>query len=78
MPKLPVLSGKKLLALLKKNGFIEVRRKGSHVYVQHAQNNDRATIVPIHANEDLGKGLVKSILNDLRLSVDELIEMIGH
>lgn len=31
MPKLPVLSGRKLIKLLKKVGFDEVRQKGSHV-----------------------------------------------
>jgi len=33
MPKLPVLSGKELLAALKKAGFVEVHQKGSHVNV---------------------------------------------
>ncbi len=31
MPKLPIVSGKSLLKVLKKNGFIEIRQKGSHV-----------------------------------------------
>ncbi len=33
------------------------------------------TVVPIHGNEDLGTGLLKSILNDLHLSVDDLKRM---
>jgi len=34
MPKLPILSGKQLLKLLRKNGFVVVRQKGSHVFFQ--------------------------------------------
>ena len=76
MPKLPIISGKKLLKLLKKHDFCEVRRKGSHVFVEDKNQNLR-TIIPIHTNEDLGKGLLKKILKDLDLGVDKLIDMIG-
>ena len=75
MPKLPVISGKKLLMLLKKHGFIQVRQKGSHVFVEH-QSREVSTVIPIHRNEDLGKGILKSILNDLDMTVDELIKIL--
>ena len=75
MPKLPVLSGKQLLKLLQKNGFVVVRQKGSHVFLED-KNEELTTVIPLHGNEDLGKGLLKAILNDLELSVDELVEML--
>jgi len=75
MSKLPVLSGKKLLSALKKNGFYELRRKGSHV-IAASKNSDCSTVIPVHANEDLGKGILKSILNDLDLSVSDLRGML--
>ena len=75
MPKPPVLSGKQLLKLLQKNGFVVVRQKGSHVFVED-EDGEFTTVIPLHGNEDLGKGLLKAILNDLELSVDELIEML--
>jgi len=75
MPKLPIISGKKLLSTLVKNGFVEVRRKGSHAFVKNL-TGIRTTIIPIHSNEDLGKGILKSILNDLEISVEDLIAMI--
>ncbi len=34
MPKLPVLSGGGLIAILKDLGFVVVRQKGSHVSLQ--------------------------------------------
>ena len=71
MSRLPVLSGKALLKLLEKNGFRIVRQKGSHIFVER---NDGAvsTAVPVHANEDLGKGILKSILRDLELGAEDL------
>jgi predicted RNA binding protein YcfA (HicA-like mRNA interferase family) len=75
MSKLPIISGKKLLRMLLKHGFVALRKKGSHVFVESA-DGARGTVVPIHGNEDLGTGLLKSILNDLELSVDDLIKML--
>jgi predicted RNA binding protein YcfA (HicA-like mRNA interferase family) len=71
MTGLPIISGKKLLHALLKNGFIAIRKKGSHVFVE-SSDGLRSTAVPVHGNEDLGKGLLKSILNDLDLSTDDL------
>ncbi|MBI3619354.1 type II toxin-antitoxin system HicA family toxin [Candidatus Peregrinibacteria bacterium] len=71
MPELPVLSGKQVLRALIKHGYRAVRRKGSHVFVESADGAS-GTAIPLHGNEDLGKGLLKSILNDLGLSVDDL------
>jgi len=76
MPKLPILSGKQLLKLLQKNGFVSVRQKGSHVFVED-KDGELTTVIPLHGNEDLGKGLLKAILNDLELSVDALVEMLN-
>lgn len=75
MPKLPIISGKRLLRVFKKNGYQVIRQKGSHVFIEGAEG-ENGTVIPVHGNEDLGKGLLKSILNDLNLSVEELIEMI--
>lgn len=75
MPKLPILSGKKLLNILLKAGFIDIRRKGSHVFVEN-ENGDLRTVIPLHGNEDLGRGLLKKILNDLDLEVEYLLKML--
>lgn len=75
MPKLPVISGKKLLKLLYKNGFRLVRQKGSHVFIENDSGN-LMTVIPVHGNEDLGRGLLKSILNDLELSIETFLDML--
>jgi predicted RNA binding protein YcfA (HicA-like mRNA interferase family) len=75
MAGLPVLSGKKLLRVLLRHDFVALRKKGSHVFIESA-DGIRGTVVPVHGNEDLGKGLLKSILNDLNLSIDDLRSML--
>jgi predicted RNA binding protein YcfA (HicA-like mRNA interferase family) len=57
MTKLPSLTGKDILSILKKLGFEIKRQKGSHVFLQHPDG--RATVVPIHSGETIGPGLIK-------------------
>ncbi len=75
MPKLPVISGKELVALLKKAGFIAVRQKGSHVSLQRSDSNTtHKTIVPLH--RELAKGTLLDILQQTGLSRDELFKLL--
>ncbi|MDO9565584.1 MAG: type II toxin-antitoxin system HicA family toxin [Candidatus Desulfaltia sp.] len=49
MAKLRVLSGKDVCAILEKHGFVEVRRRGSHVAMQCKTTTGTVTIpVPDH------------------------------
>lgn len=73
MPRLPIISGKRLLALLKKNGYRMIRQKGSHIFVE--SQTGLGTAIPLHGNEDLGKGILKSILRDLDLEIEDFIAM---
>jgi len=67
---LPCVTGKKLIAALKQLGFQVIRTKGSHRYLQHPDG--RATVVPVHAGEDIGRGLLSKILRDTELNETEL------
>lgn len=69
MTKLPSLKGKEVLAALGRAGFEVIRIKGSHHYLRHPDG--RATVVPVHAGETLGPGLMSQILRDCELSRDE-------
>jgi predicted RNA binding protein YcfA (HicA-like mRNA interferase family) len=55
-------------------GFEVIRIKGSHHFLQHPDG--RATVVPVHAGETLGPGLVSKILRDTELSTDEFITLL--
>jgi len=53
--KLRVLSGQQLCAILAQHGFIEVRRRGSHVVMQKKMDNTTLTVpVPNHAEIRIG------------------------
>jgi predicted RNA binding protein YcfA (HicA-like mRNA interferase family) len=71
MTRLPRLKGKELVRLLEKRGFQLVRTRGSHLFLRHADG--RVTTVPVHAGETIGPGLLRSILRDVELSVDDLV-----
>jgi predicted RNA binding protein YcfA (HicA-like mRNA interferase family) len=66
----PALRGKELLAALGRAGFRVSRIKGSHHFLRHVDG--RVTVVPIHAGETIGPGLLAKILRDVKLDRDQL------
>lgn len=70
MTDFPSLTGRRLVAALKKAGFAVIRIKGSHHYLQHSDG--RTTIVPVHAGETIGPGLLAKVLRDCDLNRDQL------
>ena len=69
--KLPVLTARELIAVIKHLGFEEVHQRGSHRTFKRTSDNRRVTI-PIHASHTLKKGLLHGILKDIGLTVEEL------
>ena len=69
VPKLPSTSGKKIIKSLNKMGFIVVRQRGSHVFMQRGE-----AIVTVPLNNPVKKTTLKKILNQAGISVEELIE----
>ena len=55
-----------LMRLLKRNGWYEVRQSGSHVIMQHPQNEQQLT-VPNHRSKEIGKGLQQKIMKQAGL-----------
>lgn len=74
MPKLPIIKPKELIRVLHKLDFIEIRQKGSHMFF-YRQRDNRATSVPFHV-KDLGKGLLRKILHQINLNVDDFIKLL--
>lgn len=72
MSEFPVVKPKDVLKALKKAGFIETRSKGSHLQLR--KGNLRVTI-SMH-NKDLGHKMLKLILRQARMTVDELKELL--
>lgn len=71
MTKLPLLSAQELCRFLEKQGFNEIRQKGSHRFYEHPDG--RTTVVPVHSNKDIGRGLLKKILNEIEMDRNEFL-----
>ena len=69
MSRLSILPATQMAKLLRHLGFVLIRQKGSHAYFRHVDG--RATVVPMHRGEDLGRGLIRAILRDIELSPEE-------
>jgi predicted RNA binding protein YcfA (HicA-like mRNA interferase family) len=72
MSRLPMVTGKELLTALGHLGFEEIRVRGSHHYMRHPDG--RATVVPIHSGETIGRGLLSQILRDAEIDRSELAD----
>jgi predicted RNA binding protein YcfA (HicA-like mRNA interferase family) len=70
MSRHPRVTGTDLVAALDRLGLFSLRIKGSHHFLRH--EDGRSTVVPAHSGETIGPGLLRKILRDCQLSVDEL------
>jgi len=69
MSRLPIVD---LLSL----GFERVRQRGSHVFYRHPDG--RTTTVPDHRGRDLARPLVREILRETELTVEEYLHELGR
>ena len=70
--KLPLLSANELIKILRKMGFEEIRQRGSHKYFKHPDG--RSTVVPVHPGNDLGRGLLRKIINEIEVERDDFFK----
>ena len=70
--KLPLLEAKELIKILNKMGIGVIRQRGSHAYLKH--KDGRCTVVPMHAGREIGRGLLKRILNEIDVSREEFLK----
>jgi predicted RNA binding protein YcfA (HicA-like mRNA interferase family) len=70
MSTFPSITGILLIRALRKLGFEVIRIKGSHHFLQHPDG--RATVIPVHRGETIGRGLLSQILKDCDISKEEL------
>jgi predicted RNA binding protein YcfA (HicA-like mRNA interferase family) len=74
MSRLPSLTGRQILTALERLGFAVIRIRGSHHYLRHADG--RATVVPVHRGETIGRGLLSKILRDAEINREQLQEQL--
>lgn len=70
MGKLRTLSGKDVCAILRRHGFVEVRRRGSHVLMQK-QLADTTVTVPVPDHPEIRIGTLTSIVRQCGLPRSE-------
>jgi predicted RNA binding protein YcfA (HicA-like mRNA interferase family) len=70
MSNIPAVTSQRLIKALRKMGFEVIRRKGSHNFLQHVDG--RCTVIPVHAGETIGRGLLSQIMRDCEISAEEL------
>jgi predicted RNA binding protein YcfA (HicA-like mRNA interferase family) len=73
MSKLPMISGRTCVKALQKVGFNFVRHKASHIYVVRA---DPPTQISVPDHKELRKGMLRAIIRQAGLTVDEFIELL--
>jgi predicted RNA binding protein YcfA (HicA-like mRNA interferase family) len=55
-------------------GFEKTRQRGSHAFYRHADG--RTTTIPFHIAKDLARPTLRTILSEIKVSVDEYNELI--
>ena len=70
MGKLRILSGKQVCDILSRNGFVEVRQRGSHIVMQKQLPNTTIT-VPVPNHSELRTGTLQSIIRQSGISKSE-------
>ncbi len=71
MSKLPVVSSDNVIKALSEFGFTVSSQRGSHVKLR---KDSVSLIVPMH--NELGKGILRKILKQAGITVDEFIKVL--
>jgi predicted RNA binding protein YcfA (HicA-like mRNA interferase family) len=69
MSILPMLTARQMMRALDKAG-----QTGSHARLRYADG--RVVTVPIHAGQDIGRGLLRKILRDADITPAELLALL--
>ncbi|MEQ1648541.1 MAG: type II toxin-antitoxin system HicA family toxin [Hyphomicrobiaceae bacterium] len=74
--RVPALKGDEVVRALRKAGFEVTRVRGSHHILCDPRNPARRTVVPVHAGKDVKRGLLRKIIDDAGLSVEEFVKLL--
>lgn len=74
MPKLPVISGIKVVKALAKIGYETDHQTGSHMILRHKDEPHRRLTVPNH--NEIAKGTLLAIIKQSGLTRDEFMDLL--
>lgn len=72
-PRLPNITAAQLVRALKRDGWVEIRQKGSHMTLERS---GKVVTIPMHASITLRRGTLKSILKQAGITVDDLLKLL--
>jgi predicted RNA binding protein YcfA (HicA-like mRNA interferase family) len=72
MSKLPIVSGRKVISILGKFGYREVRQRGSHIRLSCPDK--KSVTVPNYKAVDVS--LLRKILRDAELTPEQFIDLL--
>lgn len=70
------MTGKEIIAALKKAGFIVVRESGSHKFLSHPDDATRHATVAVHSSKYVPVGTLSNILRTARVAPEELRKLL--
>lgn len=73
MADLPAVRPAEVLAVLRKAGFEQIRKSGSHAFMKHPATG-RYTVVAMH-NKEMRKPMLRRILSQAGLSDEEFLRL---
>ena len=74
--KLPSIKASEVIRALERAGLVVVRISGSHHRLIHPGDPTRQTTVPLHQGRDLGKPVLRAIIKQAGLTVDEFVALL--
>lgn len=74
--RLPSVKALAVIRALEREGFQVVRSAGSHHRLVHGQDPRRATTVPVHKGRDLPRPMLRAIIKQAGLSVEEFVRLL--
>jgi len=76
LTKLPLANAEKLEKILLQNGFKKIRQKGSHAFYKHADG--RTTTLPFHKGRVISRPLLREILREIKIGVEEFNRLLDQ
>jgi predicted RNA binding protein YcfA (HicA-like mRNA interferase family) len=73
--RLPAMKALAVIRALEKGGFEVVRSAGSHHRMVHKEDSTRATTVPLHKGRDLPRPMLRAIIKQAGLTVEEFLAL---
>lgn len=74
MPRIPSLTPRDVVRILKKIGYSEYRQKGSHL-IMIKENSIIQPVIPMHTG-DIKRGTLRAIIRQVGLTPDGFLQLL--